>query len=119
MKPNNRQNSEENEDEIDMDSAFSKKNGKTSKIKTITDTNNQDKSQSQKSQLFKKYRKRFKFCIRRMIKSQGFYWAVILLVFLNALCAAVEHYNMPPWLTEFLCKYYTILNILYIIINFI
>jgi hypothetical protein len=53
---------------------------------------------------FKRHEKRLRFCVRRMIKSQVFYWLIILLVFLNALCAAVEHYNMPDWLNEFLCK---------------
>lgn len=37
-----------------------------------------------------------------MIKTQIFYWTVIILVFLNALCAAVEHYNQPEWLSNFL-----------------
>lgn len=40
--------------------------------------------------------------IRRAIKSQSFYWCVIVLVFLNTSCVAVEHYGQPLWLTEFL-----------------
>lgn len=40
--------------------------------------------------------------IRRAIKSQPFYWCVIVLVFLNTSCVAVEHYGQPLWLTEFL-----------------
>lgn len=40
--------------------------------------------------------------IRRAIKSQPFYWCVIVLVFLNTSCVAVEHYGQPQWLTEFL-----------------
>lgn len=40
--------------------------------------------------------------IRKAIKSQPFYWCVIVLVFLNTSCVAVEHYGQPPWLTEFL-----------------
>ena len=43
-----------------------------------------------------------RFGIRRMIKTQAFYWTVIILVFLNAICAALEHYNQPIWLNEFL-----------------
>ena len=37
-----------------------------------------------------------------MVRQQWFYWFVILLVFLNTCCVAVEHYNQPDWLTEFL-----------------
>lgn len=40
-----------------------------------------------------------------MIKSQAFYWFVIVLVFLNTVCVAVEHYGQPDWLTDFFCKY--------------
>lgn len=40
--------------------------------------------------------------IRKGIKSQPFYWCVIVLVFLNTSCVAVEHYGQPLWLTDFL-----------------
>ena len=46
--------------------------------------------------------KRVRAGIRRAIKSQPFYWCVIVLVFLNTSCVAVEHYGQPQWLTEFL-----------------
>ncbi|GAB6022011.1 hypothetical protein CHUAL_006163 [Chamberlinius hualienensis] len=46
--------------------------------------------------------KRLKFFIRRVIKTQVFYWAVIVLVFLNTLCVSAEHYGQPRWLTTFL-----------------
>ncbi|XP_078045546.1 calcium voltage-gated channel subunit cacophony isoform X8 [Augochlora pura] len=46
--------------------------------------------------------KRFRFWIRNSVKSQKFYWFVIVLVFFNTVCVAVEHYGQPPWLTEFL-----------------
>ncbi|KAK3929328.1 Voltage-dependent calcium channel type A subunit alpha-1 [Frankliniella fusca] len=46
--------------------------------------------------------KRFRFWIRHTVKTQGFYWFVIVLVFFNTVCVAVEHYNQPPWLTDFL-----------------
>jgi len=48
--------------------------------------------------------KRFRFWIRNSVKSQQFYWFVIVLVFFNTVCVAVEHYNQPQWLTDFLCK---------------
>jgi voltage-dependent calcium channel N type alpha-1B len=37
------------------------------------------------------------------VKQQWFYWFVIVLVFFNTACVAVEHYGQPPWLTSFLC----------------
>nr|XP_033322106.1 voltage-dependent calcium channel type A subunit alpha-1 isoform X4 [Megalopta genalis] len=46
--------------------------------------------------------KRFRFWIRNSVKSQKFYWFVIVLVFFNTVCVAVEHYGQPQWLTEFL-----------------
>ena len=44
----------------------------------------------------------FRFVIRGVVKQQWFYWFVILLVFFNTCCVAVEHYAQPDWLSEFL-----------------
>lgn len=49
--------------------------------------------------------KQFRFWIRNSVKSQQFYWFVIILVFFNTVCVAVEHYDQPEWLTFFLCEY--------------
>ncbi|XP_022254974.1 voltage-dependent calcium channel type A subunit alpha-1-like [Limulus polyphemus] len=46
--------------------------------------------------------KRLRFFIRHLVKTQVFYWFVIVLVFLNTVCVAIEHYNQPKWLTNFL-----------------
>ncbi|VEN47974.1 unnamed protein product [Callosobruchus maculatus] len=46
--------------------------------------------------------KRFRFCIRHTIKTQWFYWSVIVLVFFNTLCVAVEFHGQPQWLSDFL-----------------
>lgn len=48
--------------------------------------------------------RRFRYWIRKSVKSQKFYWFVIVLVFFNTVCVAVEHYGQPQWLTDFLCK---------------
>ncbi|KAL1020984.1 hypothetical protein UPYG_G00007260 [Umbra pygmaea] len=37
---------------------------------------------------------------RVAVKSQNFYWLVLLLVFLNTTASASEHYGQPKWLTE-------------------
>lgn len=46
-----------------------------------------------------------RFYIRRMVKTQAFYWTVLSLVALNTLCVAIVHYNQPEWLSDFLCEY--------------
>ncbi|KAL9886447.1 calcium voltage-gated channel subunit cacophony isoform 17-T17 [Glossina fuscipes fuscipes] len=46
--------------------------------------------------------KRFRFWIRSTVKTQWFYWFVIVLVFLNTVCVAVEHYGQPQYLSDFL-----------------
>ncbi|KAK6980046.1 voltage-dependent calcium channel type A subunit alpha-1, partial [Biomphalaria glabrata] len=46
--------------------------------------------------------KRLRYKIRHLIKSQLFYWVVIVLVFLNTVSVASEHYNQPDWHTQFL-----------------
>jgi len=47
----------------------------------------------------------FRLRIRRLVKCQTFYWLVIILVFLNTIFVAVEHYQQPKWLTQFLCQF--------------
>nr|VZI37928.1 unnamed protein product [Spirometra erinaceieuropaei] len=49
-----------------------------------------------------RYEKRVRYAIRRMAKSQPAYWCVIILVFLNTICVAIEHHGQPTWLTSFL-----------------
>ncbi|CAG9110110.1 unnamed protein product [Plutella xylostella] len=46
--------------------------------------------------------KRFRFWIRHTVKTQWFYWFVIVLVLFNTICVAVEHYRQPKFLTSFL-----------------
>lgn len=50
--------------------------------------------------------KRFRFWIRHTVKQQWFYWFVIILVFLNTVTVAAEHYQQPQWLSDFLCEYF-------------
>lgn len=51
----------------------------------------------------RQWRRWNRFCRRKCraaVKSVVFYWLVIILVFLNTLTIASEHYNQPDWLTE-------------------
>uniref|UniRef100_A0A8C6VWP0 Voltage-dependent L-type calcium channel subunit alpha n=1 Tax=Nothobranchius furzeri TaxID=105023 RepID=A0A8C6VWP0_NOTFU len=53
--------------------------------------------------LCRQWRRWNRFCRRKCraaVKSVTFYWLVIILVFLNTLTIASEHYNQPEWLTE-------------------
>jgi len=45
--------------------------------------------------------KRFRQAARRLIKTQFFYWFVIVLVFLNTVCVSIEHYGQPEKYTRF------------------
>ena len=50
------------------------------------------------------YEKKIRLVIRKAIKQQWFYWTVIVLVFFNTFCVAIEHYGQPLWLSDFLRK---------------
>ncbi|CAG0896176.1 unnamed protein product [Darwinula stevensoni] len=45
--------------------------------------------------------RRMRRLLRKAVKSQAFYWLIIILVFLNTGVLASEHYNQPPWLDHF------------------
>ena len=53
---------------------------------------------------FHKRERRMRFYIRRVVKTQAFYWTVLSLVALNTLCVAIVHYDQPEWLSDFLCE---------------
>uniref|UniRef100_A0A671YX65 Voltage-dependent N-type calcium channel subunit alpha n=1 Tax=Sparus aurata TaxID=8175 RepID=A0A671YX65_SPAAU len=57
------------------------------------------KSKNENSSYFRRKEKRIRFTIRRLVKSQSFYWTVLCLVGLNTLCVAIVHYDQPLWLT--------------------
>ncbi|XP_077296961.1 ca[2+]-channel protein alpha[[1]] subunit D [Arctopsyche grandis] len=48
-----------------------------------------------------KMNRRVRRACRKAVKSQAFYWLIILLVFLNTGVLASEHYRQPPWLDDF------------------
>ena len=45
--------------------------------------------------------RRLRRACRKAVKSQAFYWLIIVLVFLNTGVLATEHYRQPPWLDDF------------------
>uniref|UniRef100_A0A669E9C0 Voltage-dependent P/Q-type calcium channel subunit alpha-1A n=1 Tax=Oreochromis niloticus TaxID=8128 RepID=A0A669E9C0_ORENI len=64
-------------------------------------TNTGMKSGKEGSNYSKKER-RLRFFIRKIVKTQAFYWIVLFLVGLNTICVAVVHYDQPEMLTDFL-----------------
>ncbi|XP_049881601.1 muscle calcium channel subunit alpha-1-like isoform X3 [Pectinophora gossypiella] len=50
---------------------------------------------------FDKVNRRMKRACRRAVKSQTFYWLIIVLVFMNTVVLASEHYHQPEWLDYF------------------
>lgn len=63
------------------------------------------KSSKLEGSTFKRRERRLRFLIRRIVKSQAFYWTVLCLVGLNTLCVAVVHYDQPAPLSDFLSEY--------------
>ncbi|XP_053328541.1 voltage-dependent L-type calcium channel subunit alpha-1F [Spea bombifrons] len=49
---------------------------------------------------FKRWNRAFRRKCRQAVKSVTFYWMVLILVFLNTLTIASEHYLQPEWLTQ-------------------
>uniref|UniRef100_A0A8D1G909 Voltage-dependent N-type calcium channel subunit alpha n=1 Tax=Sus scrofa TaxID=9823 RepID=A0A8D1G909_PIG len=54
---------------------------------------------TESSSYFRRKEKMFRFFIRRLVKAQSFYWAVLCVVALNTLCVAMVHYHQPQRLT--------------------
>ena len=49
-------------------------------------------------QRLRKFDKRCKRKCRKIVKSQAFYWLIIVLVFLNTVILSTEHYGQPDFL---------------------
>ncbi|KAF7267149.1 hypothetical protein GWI33_019639 [Rhynchophorus ferrugineus] len=56
---------------------------------------------SKKKKDFDRVNRRMRRACRKAVKSQTFYWLIIVLVFLNTGVLATEHYEQPPWLDDF------------------
>lgn len=55
--------------------------------------------------------RRLRRACRKAVKSQAFYWLIIVLVFLNTGVLATEHYQQPRWLDDFQGMYILIYRI--------
>ena len=54
-----------------------------------------------KKREFDRVNRRMRRACRKAVKSQVFYWLIIILVFLNTGVLASEHYQQPEWLDQF------------------
>ncbi|XP_024907040.1 voltage-dependent N-type calcium channel subunit alpha-1B [Pteropus alecto] len=54
---------------------------------------------TESSSYFRRKEKMLRFLVRRVVKAQSFYWAVLCVVALNTLCVAMVHHNQPQRLT--------------------
>ena len=48
--------------------------------------------------------------IHKLIKTQFFYWLIIVLVFLNTVIQAIEFHKQPKYMDDFQCKYCLYIN---------
>nr|XP_021334061.1 voltage-dependent R-type calcium channel subunit alpha-1E isoform X3 [Danio rerio] len=51
---------------------------------------------------FRRKERLLRISVRRMVKTQTFYWTVLGLVALNTLCVAIVHHKQPQWLSSLL-----------------
>ncbi|XP_043279830.1 muscle calcium channel subunit alpha-1 isoform X5 [Venturia canescens] len=61
----------------------------------------QESTWKRKKRDFDRVNRRMRRACRKAVKSQAFYWLIIVLVFLNTGVLATEHYRQPDWLDEF------------------
>jgi voltage-dependent calcium channel L type alpha-1D len=86
--------------------------------KNLIDNNNQNNNDSseqmggenevqqeswfaKKKKNFDRVNRRVRRACRKAVKSQAFYWLIIVLVFLNTVVSATEHYGQSQWLNDF------------------
>ncbi|CAF3656370.1 unnamed protein product, partial [Adineta steineri] len=81
------------DDEEDIDNAFNRGRG------TGVERPNRPRTLSHRWHIQQRV---IKSKIRILVKTQAFYWTVIVLVFLNTACVAIEHDRQQQFLTEFL-----------------
>uniref|UniRef100_A0A3P8UJ11 Voltage-dependent L-type calcium channel subunit alpha n=1 Tax=Cynoglossus semilaevis TaxID=244447 RepID=A0A3P8UJ11_CYNSE len=92
----------ENDEEGDEEGKRNPSITETESVNTENHNEEEDKSLCC-GPLCRQWRRWNRFCRRKCraaVKSVTFYWLVIILVFLNTLTIASEHYNQPDWLTE-------------------
>ncbi|KAL0102109.1 hypothetical protein PUN28_018567 [Cardiocondyla obscurior] len=97
-------------EDIEPETDEPKQDGKTKQQNEIesTDQLEGDEEGIQQESVWKKKKRdlervnrRMRRACRKAVKSQVFYWLIIVLVFLNTGVLATEHYHQPTWLDKF------------------
>ncbi|XP_036357316.1 muscle calcium channel subunit alpha-1-like isoform X3 [Octopus sinensis] len=100
-------------EDIDPENEEGEEEGTTPRHNKPSDTESSEKNEdldsgeiqqtwwSVKSRRFQKWNRRCRRLCRRLVKSQAFYWVVIVMVFLNTGVLTSEHYLQPSWLDQF------------------
>ncbi|XP_045466444.1 muscle calcium channel subunit alpha-1 isoform X2 [Harmonia axyridis] len=65
------------------------------------DDNQKDSWFKRRKQCFDRFNRKCRRSCRKAVKSQAFYWLIIILVFLNTLVLASEHHGQPIYLDQF------------------
>lgn len=104
----------DSESEEDEDKKSSRRTSRHSRLDDIelTDKNEWQDNATQETthhgwchnekKILKRWHHRTRRELRKAVKTQAFYWIVIVVVFLNSLTLALEHYGQPEFLTTFL-----------------
>lgn len=69
--------------------------------------------------VLKKWHHRARRELRKAVKTQAFYWIVIVVVFLNSLTLALEHYDQPDFLTQFLGKLFYLCLFVFLYLSYL
>lgn len=100
-------------EDIDPENEEGEEEGATPRHNKPSDTESSEKNEDQesgetqltwwqlKSRRLRKWNRRCRRLCRRLVKSQVFYWVVIVMVFLNTGVLTSEHYLQPAWLDTF------------------
>ncbi|CAG2216857.1 Voltage-dependent L-type calcium channel subunit alpha-1C,Dihydropyridine-sensitive L-type skeletal muscle calcium channel subunit alpha-1,Voltage-dependent R-type calcium channel subunit alpha-1E,Voltage-dependent L-type calcium channel subunit alpha-1S,Voltage-dependent N-type calcium channel subunit alpha-1B,Muscle calcium channel subunit alpha-1,Voltage-dependent calcium channel type D subunit alpha-1,Probable voltage-dependent N-type calcium channel subunit alpha-1B,Voltage-dependent L-type calcium ch len=94
----------ENEDDGEEGATPRHKNASETASDKTEDVENGEIQQTwciRKSRRLRKLNRRCRRLCRKLVKSQVFYWLVIVMVFLNTCVLTSEHYGQPDWLDDF------------------
>ncbi|XP_071552407.1 muscle calcium channel subunit alpha-1-like isoform X39 [Panulirus ornatus] len=94
-------------EDLDLEEKDDKKESDAKAVEVDTDKGDENDEAQQpswwqrKKKGFDRINRRARRACRKAVKSQAFYWLIIVLVFLNTAVLASEHYRQPEWLGEF------------------
>ncbi|KAK4325638.1 hypothetical protein Pmani_003790 [Petrolisthes manimaculis] len=94
-------------EDLDLEEKDDKKESEAKPVEVDNDKGDDNDEAQQpswwqkKKKGFDRINRRARRACRKAVKSQAFYWLIIVLVFLNTAVLASEHYHQPDWLSQF------------------